>query len=296
MRKNTFKVMLAELRGRLEAIAGRNLSLVERFNSSLSEIGAFLSEVRRAVQRVPFKELSDEVYFFKFEMSEYLSLQVFQVALFNLEKGKPVGVAELLREYYLEELRFISRFFKQHAFLYEYYRSGFTELDEVLFVRGAEASSPFLLGSPALDVAYSTSGDYLFGKFMAYEALRDYILLELGKLDNGVALAVGVSGARPGGGKKWFDWSGEVINVVELGYALWLSGQIGSGKAGLQEIFRWLEESFGLDIGIPANRFREIKRRKRLSRTHFLDLCISALTDYMDQEDAFHPKGNGGLN
>jgi hypothetical protein len=209
-------------------------------------------------------------------------------------------VPELLREYFLEELKFISRFFKQHAFLYEYYRSGFTELDEVLFVRGVESSHPFLVGSPALDVRYSTSGDYLFGKFMAYESLRDYILAELAKLDGSVALGLpGVAGARgPGVGKKWFDWTGEVINVVELGYGLWLSGQIGSGKAGLAEIFRWLEESFGLDIGIPANRFREIKRRKRLSRTHFMDLCKSVLTDYMDEDDAFVPGGvkRSGMN
>jgi len=279
--------MLAELRDRLKAIAGRNLSLVERFNSSLSEIGSFLSRVREHVSVVPFREVSDEVYFFKFEMSEYLSLQVFQVALFNLEKERPVDVPELLREYYLEELRFISRFFRQHAFLYEYYRSGFTELDEVLFVRGADSTHPFLMGSPALDARYTTTADYLFGKFMAYEQLRDYILSELAKMDGGLALGVGSTAS--GSGKKWFDWTGEVINVVELGYALWLSGQIGGGKAGLQEIFRWLEESFGIDIGIPANRFREIKRRKRLSRTHFMDLCKSVLLSYMDEDDAFVP-------
>ncbi|NQX53653.1 RteC domain-containing protein [Pedobacter panaciterrae] len=64
-----------------------------------------------------------------------------------------------------------------------------------------------------------------------------------------------------------------MINLVELGYAIYLSRQLGKDRASLTE------------IGIPANRFREIKRRKRLSRTHFLDQMRQVLLDYMDGED-----------
>ncbi len=124
---------------------------------------------------------------------------------------------------------------------------------------------------------------------MAYEDLRDYILGELAALDGEVKANVVIAG------KARFEWSGEVINLVELGYGIWLSGQLGS-KAGLGEIFPWLEESFGVDIGIPANRFREIKRRKRLSRTRFMDFCKDRLLAYMDEDDAYRPEADSRKN
>ncbi len=93
---------------------------------------------------VGFETGLEEVYFFKFEKPEFYALQVYHVALFGLLQGRPLGVPELVRAYYLEELRFIERFFKQYAFLYEYYRSGFTEMDELLFVRGMEVGFPLM--------------------------------------------------------------------------------------------------------------------------------------------------------
>jgi len=130
------------------------------------------------------------------------------------------------------------------------------------------------------DDEFGTAGDALFASFMAYELLQEYVLGELKKLDEVSAAGAAVLGAP----KKWFDWSGEMINLVELGYGLYLSKQIGDGKAGLQEIFNWLESSFGVEVGIPANRFREIKRRKRLSRTHYTELIRDALIAYMEED------------
>jgi len=290
MRKNTFKVLFRDLRGRLKVIVASEVPLVEKFREVLAEVAAFLKQVRDQVTLVGFDSVLDEVYFFKFEKPEFYALQIYHVSLFGLLNGRPVGVPELLRAYYLDELRFIDRFFKQYAFLYEYYRSGFTEMDELLFVRGAEVGFPLLQEMPVLDMKFGTAGDYFFAKFMAYEDLRDYILGELAKLDGLQSpVLLEQSAAR-------FEWSGEVINLVELGYGIWLSGQVGDGKVGLGEIFNWLEESFGLEIGIPANRFREIKRRKRLSRTHFMDLCREVLIAYMDEDDAYRPHKDGRLN
>jgi hypothetical protein len=205
---------------------------------------------------------------------------VYQVLLFALLKGLPVGPPEVLRAFYLEELGFICRFFKQHNFLYAYFRSGFTELDELLFMRGAEVSFALLPEVIDHDAEFGTAGDRLFASFMAYELLQEYILGELKKLDELSAIGAPALGLN----KKWFDWSGEMINLVELGYGLYLSKQIGDGKAGLQEIFNWLESSFGVEVGIPANRFREIKRRKRLSRTHYTELIRDALIAYMEED------------
>ena len=283
MRKNNnAKQEFRDLRLKLKAIAAReDYALLQRFNESISLINTFLAAVRERITTVAFKDNLEEVYFFKFEKPEYYALKIYEVSLFGILNQRPVGTDDMLRAYYLEELAFIARFFKQYAFLYEYYRSGFTQMDEFLFLREGMMPDALLPEFWELDPEFSTPGDSLFSKFIAYEGLREFILGELRVLEVRAA-SVGVGLVSD---KKWFDWTGEIINLVELGYAIYLSRQLGKDKASLTEIFRWLEVSFGVEIGIPANRFREIKRRKRLSRTHFLDHMCKVLLDYMDDED-----------
>jgi hypothetical protein len=295
MRKNNFKVAFRELRGKLKMISGNDdLGLVEKFNEAIALIRDYLKDVRTSVLANPFKDKLEQVYFYKFEKPEYYALKIYHVALFTLLNQKPAGPPEMIRKFYLEELEYILRYFKQYAFYYEYYRSGFTAMDEVLFVPGAVMASPLLHDVPELDPEYSTNGDYLFSKFIAYELLQEYILNELAAMDSpagGLAanglMNAGVNGTFSGGQR--FEWTGELINVVELGYGIYISKQLNGGKATLAEIFRWLNDSFGLKIVNPANKLAEIKRRKRISRTHFFDFLQAAFIAYLDEDDAFDP-------
>lgn len=280
MRKKTLKVAFRELREEVKSITSSDtLSLVEKFNQAMPLIAEFLAFARREKTAVAFRDKFDEIYFFKFEKPEYYAQKIFLVGWFNLMNAWPSGTPEMLRAFLLEELNYLSRFFKQHAFHYQYYRAGFTELDELLFMRGAEIQPVFIPEVPELDPGFSTAGDYLFSKFIAYELLQEFILEELKKLDRPAApMAV-----LAGGSAKAFTWTGDSINLVELGYALYLSKQLNDGKAGLTEIFRWLSEAFGVEIGIPASRLREIKKRKRLEKLKFLALMQELLSDYIDK-------------
>lgn len=305
MRKNNFKVAFRELRGKLKTISGNyDLSLVEKFNEAIALIQDYLKDVKASVLSNPFKDKLDEVYFYKFEKPEYYALKIYHVSLYTLLAHKPAGPPEIVRKFYLYELEFILRYFNYHAFYYEYYRSGFTEMDEALFLPGAVIASPLLHDVPELDQAYSTNGDYLFSKFIAYEMLQEYILNELTAIDrpvagvgNGIMGSAGANGLVSG--KQWFEWTGELINVVELGYGIYVSKQLNGGNATLADIFRWLNDSFGLKIVNPANKLAEIKRRKRISRTHFFDFLQTAFIAYLDEDDAFDPDellGNDRLN
>lgn len=267
-------------------LGNETLSLTERFNQAMPMVTKFLDFARQERLVLGFADRFEEIYFFKFEKPEYYAMKIYVANWFTLMNGRPKGTAVQLREFYSEELRFIYRFFAQHAFHYQYYRSGMTELDELLFVRGVDVSPVFVLEVPELDASFCTSGDYLFAKFMAYERLQELVLGELDQLEVRERSVLSVVGAGAGGSAaKVFDWTGEVINLVELGYALYVSGQIGGGKAGLGEIFRWLETSFGVEIGIPANRLREIKRRKRMEKLHFILLMQEMLTEYIDKSE-----------
>lgn len=288
MRKNNFKQAFRDLQNGVKLAASRNdLSLAEKFSSILEQITEFFSRVRVQVLSIPFDNDLEEIYFFKFEKQEYTALKIYYAALFSLLNRKPEGYRRTVSKFYLRELDYISACFKHYRFYYEYYRSGATDLDELLFLRGSLVASPVLLELPEPDPDFSTCGEYLFGMFSAYESLQEYILEEMKALEKLKAGATLVSSAPV---KKYFEYTGELINMVELAYGLWISGQFNNGKASLVEIFRWLEETLGIELGVPSNRFREIKRRKRLSRTHFMDLCRSELLAYMDNEHAIEGK------
>lgn len=257
------------------------LTLTERFNQAMPQVTDFLDYARREKSAKAFRDKFEEIYFFKFEKPEYYAQKIYVAAWFALMNARPRGTMEQLRSYYSEELRFIYRFFRQHAFHYQYYRSGFTEMDELLFLRGAEVRPVFIPEVPELDPSFSTSGDYLFAKFIAYEALQEFIVSEIDQLDARKA-PMAVTGTKP---VKALDWTGEVINLVELGYALYVSKQIGGGRASLAEIFRWLESSFGVEIGIPATRLRDIKKRKRLEKLRFMAMMQELLLAYIETED-----------
>lgn len=286
MRRKTLKVAFREMHSEVESLlANEALSLMQRFNQAMPLVATFLDYARLERLDVGFSDQMEEIYFFKFEKPEYYAMKIYVAGWYTLMNGRPKGTAQQQREYFTEELRFIYRFFSQHAFHYQYFRSGMTELDELLFVRGVEVAPVFILEVPELDASFCTSGDYMFAKFIAYERLQELILAEIDQLDQGTRLVIPAGSPVIGGGKV-MEWTGEVINLVELGYALYVSGQIGGGKAGLGEIFRWLESSFGLEIGIPANRLREIKRRKRMEKLHFIRLLQEMLTEYIDKSEA----------
>ncbi len=281
MRRKTLKVGFRELCAEVRSLMDNEaLSLVERFNQSMPRITEFLDWARKEKTAAAFKDKFEEIYFFKFEKPEYYAQKIYLAGWFTLMNARPKGTPEQLRSYYAEELRYLYRFFAQHAFHYQYYRSGMTELDDILFLRGTEIPPVFIPEVPELDPSFSTSGDYLFAKFIAYETLQEFILTEIEKLD-AQQLPMATM-AKP---VKTFDWTGEIINLVELGYALYVSKQMNGGKAGLAEIFRWLEQSFGVEIGIPANRLREIKRRKRLEKLHFISMVQELLMAYIEADD-----------
>ncbi|NRF37410.1 RteC domain-containing protein [Pedobacter sp. LMG 31643] len=133
-----------------------------------------------------------------------------------------------------------------------------------------------------MDPSFSTALDYLFAKFIAFDRLKAWLLEKISVLRGGDCFGCSVAGHGGGG-----------VALAELGYGLFHTGQLNDGAAGVGLIFRWLEDKFRVSIGIPAKRFMELRSRKRLSRTRFLDEMILAILKKMDQEDGLPGQHKG---
>jgi hypothetical protein len=276
--------LLVQLTDGLTEIAGQKLIVAQRLSAALQHIRKLFHLLREQVSLHPFKDKPDEIHFFKHIKPKFLAAKIFELERYNLEQSKPVGTWEKVLAFYENELEIIRRFFGLYAYLYQYYRSGAVEMDELYFIRGVQVPAVFVpeFGEP--DPEFSTCGDYLFAKFRAYEELQGYIMeqIRLGVLAAQVKLSNGFQ-------SKPLYWTGESINLVELGYGLLDSGQLNNGQAGVNDIFKWLEEHLNVSIGIPARRFVEIKRRKRLSRTRFLDNMRDSVNKKIEEDDAYRP-------
>jgi hypothetical protein len=177
----------------------------------------------------------------------------------------------MIKFYFEEEILFLSRFFKMNAFHYHYYKTGATELDDRYFLRDAAPGR-----IPIMDIidplpGFSTTLDLTFARFIAYERLQLHIVEEL--IEQKLPLK-----------KVALKWTGESINLAELAYGIWLTGQFNHGKVSMAEIVRGLEEIFAVHIGDPHRRWQEIAQRKTVSTSKYLDLMSAEVKLRLEKE------------
>jgi hypothetical protein len=271
---------LAQLMDELHSIDYQVIDPLEKMKLSLKPIRATIAKLRMLCVEQGFSSEEEEVHFFKHMKPDFYGQQIFVIERYTLERNMPCRDAEAQRLYFLAEVAYVERFFLSHPFAYEYYRASATELDWQYFLRSSEGGGLFGSEAADFDRSFSTPADYLFSQFRAYGLLKEWIFERLDYLARNPAVAY-----QPGSEAGELRWTGDSVNLAELGYALVLSGQFNNGQAGVAQVFRWLEEKLSVAIGVPARRLASIRSRKRLSRTKFLNELKEALERKMDQDD-----------
>jgi len=273
------KTLYTALKEDLELIADLGTLPVRRYTTALNTIKEAIHKLITYVNAHPFKSLEEEIDFFKHEKPLYVSEQLYAQEIFNFETNRPIGDTTALKNYYELELQFIKRFFNQYQFLYQYYLYELKELDNLLFIRGAKPSDIILPENAGTDTHFSTACDNLFARFIAGERLQAFILSELKSLNSPVAqIPVDPDAIN-------LTWTGETINLVELAYGIWLTGQLNNGNATITDIIKWMEVHFQVSIGRAYKRWTSISKRKRVTPTKFLDQLKAALLKRIDDEN-----------
>jgi hypothetical protein len=280
--------LLKQLEEDLEQACFQIKDPFQRWTATLRITREALKRLRAHVNDLKFKDKAEEIPIFKYIKPSFYQWQIYYTELYNIETNLPHGDVERQAVFLEQELHYIERFFRQYAFLYQYYKLNATELDNLYFIRGAEVQSILLPEVPDLDPEFSTSCDYLFSKFKALEALKDWLLERLLLLRKKNIDPQSLSGNIRTGE---MNWTGDTIDLAEIGLGFYHTGKLNNGTAGLGEIFRWLEETFHVNIGVPAKRFAELRKRKRLSRTRYLNEMRDSLNLKMENEDEYIPTG-----
>lgn len=85
-------------------------------------------------------------------------------------------------------------------------------------------------------------------------------------------------------------WTGEKINLIEIAYGIYFTGQMNDGKADIKDIIGWMETSLNIDLGQVYRMFIDISRRKTTSYTKFLESMSKAIHQHIEETYDYKPK------
>lgn len=257
-----------QMKADLEDLNNSTLPKNQILKDAILIVQKYLAQLKALVDANPFKCEEEEIWFFKTEKPRFYRWLIFYTELFAIDNTKPIRGEKALKEHYDDQMRYINRFFRLHEFHYQYFRLDSEELDRLYFLRGSTSSKLEMSLVPRVDPSFGTGHEYLFSSFKAYEMLQRYLSDQL---------TFGKDGRIGNKRNKKLTWTGEIVDMIELIYGLWLTGQFNGGKAGLSAIAEVFQRMFEVDLNRYASKFSQIKQRKGMSKTKFLDQMRDAL-------------------
>ncbi|MEO6524970.1 MAG: RteC domain-containing protein [Mucilaginibacter sp.] len=272
--------------GFLNVLTDKEADPVKRLSQALQEIKTVLQQLREKVLSRPFPSKETEISFFKNIKPKFYAWRIFHLELYNLDMNKPAGTRDMLLAFYKHELGLVERFFKLNAFLYHYFKAGFSEMDGMYFIRGAEIPTVLQPEIPDADQQFSTGMDYLYARFMAFEMLQKEILDRMNGLD-GTLHPVEPKKPKP---VPTLKWTGSHVNLVELVYGLYYTMQLNNGHADVTEIVNLMEDTFGIKLRDAHHSFVEIRRRKVDSPSRFLEQMAAAIQQRVEDDLDYKPQ------
>ncbi|MBB6271863.1 hypothetical protein HDF26_002320 [Pedobacter cryoconitis] len=278
--------ILAELRDGLAGVSIKDVLPRERLVLQLELISDAQEELEALFDDGVFADLVVGVFYFKEVYAQLKGLQLYCRGHFVVSSELPAGTKER-RKYLLAELAGVDRFLLRYQFHYGYYCLGAVELDDLLFSSGLDEFSVLCPLLP-MDVPEGVPQTaYLFALFLAKERLRADLLGMIAALDSPPVLSASASVTEKGDLHRPFQWTSEVVHLIELAHALHLKGVVNDGDTGIVEFFEGLGDFFGVNLGVPKRGFEDLKARKRLSKTYFTDSLREALLEKMQESDAW---------
>jgi hypothetical protein len=258
------------------------------FNDPIEQFKICLRHTKQALERLnaqiaahPFTDDTVERQYNEQVLPRFKALEFYYYELIWLLCNRPIGDRFEWMVYYRGELDAIRHFLNRHVAYYQLYKIKTMGLEDVL--TDEEFTGRWMGPIDMHGALPSGERTALFAKFVAYDKLQDYLLEQLKMLRE-------IDVSHPQGLRsRQLHWTGDVCNLVELVYGLYETKQINNGEASLADLVNCVEQLFQVNLNRVNRIFIDIKRRKVLSHTRFIEQMRSAILHKIDQEDAYIP-------
>jgi hypothetical protein len=262
---------------KLNRIERSNSSALTRIHSSIKLTEHTLNQLRKHIELNGFKSMKDEIYFFR-NIKPILSAKlIYLKELGHVEYTFPKNGLDEQNKFINRHLSRFQYFFNSHIAFGQYIEMECTHLDQHYFTRKSKELKPLVGTIISLeDPNFSTPKGMLLAQFKAYGELVTYLRQKQKQLT--------YPPTKIFSQKHGLKWAGNKIDLIELIYALHASGSI-KGATGIKQVAEACEELFDVDLGNYYRKFIELRNRKLVERTHFLDTLKSSLIRRMEEAD-----------
>ena len=276
-----YQELISEYQMHLDVLESRTEDILYKAEHGISRTEKFIKLLRQKVLELGFNNTEEEISFFKHIKPQVFSKLIYYVKLFNIESKRPRSSSKFQIKYLNAHINKLQVYFNDNLDFYHYYRRGATTLDAEYFIRGkADLRSPTESYHFFVDDQFATSQDTTVAMIMAYDMLIVYLQQEIEKLETNNNT---YQNAMKNSTSKLF-WTGSKTELIELIYALQISGAINSGTVDIKELASVFEQLFNVELGNYYHTFMEIRARKS-SKTKFMDKLTDSLNKRFEDSD-----------
>lgn len=240
-------------------------------------------KLRLYIRDNPFADSNDEIIFFKTLKPKISADLTYYCSQLIYEITKPNSTAEIQKRYVKIALKKLESKKRKNISFHRYYKQNATVLDQIYFLRGHEQLELFSIDlAPSMDPEFHTSHDLKAAEVLAYDLLTTFYKQELtiiNKINGGVFETNNNALTECN-----INWTATKTDLIELIYALKVSGAIDGGTGNINQISQQLSTMFNLDLGNFYKTYAEIKNRSK-DRTKFLNKLIKSLQAKLDYDD-----------
>jgi hypothetical protein len=265
-----FECEYEDIKSTTSDVLSLSFKMIEFIEEKLKELGKWLkSHIFNTVQ--------EEIHFFKELKPKMVSKIIYHQFLIKIETSLPPTKKKKI-QHYEKQLVKIYEFCMSNKEFYEYYRAKGSYKDEKYFVRRKYKNLWDNCVHLISDSKLCTSHDFILATFMANEILEGYLEKKLEELKGNNAVNNSFASSK-------LNWTASKVDLVELIYALQLSGAINSGNCDVKEIATNFGKMFNIEIEDNMYRaFIDIKARKT-NQTKFLHTITEKLNRKMSEDE-----------
>lgn len=272
--KSYSESLMAELKQQFQTINLETTNTIKQTELSIKVTIKTIEKLKTFFNNYNFKNRFEEIEFFKNIKPVFAAKLIYFNEIYNIEIAKPSGSKKAIKKHYNNHLQKLKLFHKENIEFYKYYRAGNDSLDRKYFLRGKHdiklTLDSFYFQS---DYSFATSHDYKVAKIIANDEIQSFLNANLKSLK------------QPTSTDKKLKWSASKAALVELLYALDTVGVFNEGKSSLNETAAALQSFFNIELGQFNRTYLEIRNRKAIEKTHFLDTLKKNLIKRIESAD-----------
>nr|WP_207915802.1 RteC domain-containing protein [Flavobacterium caseinilyticum] len=281
MMESTYKDALYSILKKEQEISLESVHVIDESYRMIVFLQDLLSDMKKRVLDHHFTEENEEIEFFRIIKPQILGKLIYYNKVYRIETSCPVNSGKMYYKYFSCELQQLKNEYKEHicnSDFYRYYRSGRTDRDHDFFKLGKinlnTGLNSFIF---EVDTQFSTYYDYKVSRIIADELLYNYLILKINPVDKPDMVLQNAESTKD------IFWTESKNAMIELIYALYVSGAISNGKIGIRKISLVFQLLFRTQLGDIHHAFHRMKDRAG-NRTLFLDQLKSSLEQYMDKD------------